>query len=491
MTGALRRLGAIVSGLLLVGAAGAVVAADALEPPPAPAVAEAPIEHLPATTVTLACAGPPELTTGPGMSVDPDLDPVGTETVTHARVASLPRGGADPGATSLGDLAAEEVRELPASAVPGHDLAPAGPVVLTAEPTGEQAALAGGATLARTDAGDGRGLVATACLPATSAAWLVGGSTAVGASAVLTLTNVGPTAATVDVSAWGSTGPVDAPGGIVVAPHSRERVLLEGALGVDPRLAVRVSASGGSVAAAVQSHAMDGIVPAGIDTVAPAAAPARQLTVPAVRLTGTDTDGESAVRVVNPGAQAATLAVTLLGPDGEVEVPGADAVVVDPGAVFEVSLAGLPAGTYAVALESDQPVTAAVRTERVGAAGEIDPDTAPVDHAWSPATAALTAGLLAVPADVADAATLVLTNPAEEEVTARLVAPDGPAEEVVVPARATVTAPLEGTVRLAADGDGVVAAAVLSADAPDGELLSVLPATADLHEARSVRVDLR
>lgn len=489
MSTPLRRLGAIVSGLVLLGTAGAAVAADALEPPAPAAAFEASAEDVPATTITQICAGPPELTTDAGMSADPDRDPADTAVRAATRVASLPRGDEDPGATTLADLTGDALHELGAGAAAGHEIEPTGPTILSAAPTGGQAALAGGATVARADAGDGRGLVAGACQSPSTSTWLVGGSTDVGASAVLVLANVGATAVTVDLAAWGSVGPVDAPTGIVVAPQSVERVVLEGALITDPRLALRVTAAGGTVAANIQTHALDGFVPAGVDVVAPTAAPARELVVPGVALTGTAADGGSAVRLVNPGEEQATVALTLLGADGEVAVPGAEDVVVDPGAVFDVSLAGLPEGAYAVAVSADAPVAAAVRTERVGTPGELDPDTAPADHAWSPAVEPLTSGLLAVPEELADA-TAVVTNPADADAVLELTTADG-TERLEVPARSTVTTPVSGTVALSSEDGGLVVAGVLTADVPDGELIGVLPATADAHEERSIRLDLR
>jgi hypothetical protein len=197
--------------------------------------------------------------------------------------------------------------------------------------------------------------------------------------------------------------------------------------------------------------------------------------------------------------------VTLLGPDGEVEVPGAEDVVLDPGAVLDLTLAGVDAGAYAVEITADQPVTGAVVLARVGKAGELDPDVPPVERAWTAAADPTASGVLLTPGlgDVVDAATLTLTNPGEDDVEAELVpVGDGGAlgepVGVTVPARSTVTSDAaklaEGTVAVQVRTEGatgVLASSVLSAKAGDGELVSVLPLAPDPHTARSVRVDVR
>lgn len=505
-----RGLGLTVSGLALVTAAAGAVVGAAAWPAGERQPVEAGVVDVPAGPVTAVCAGPPALTAGEGMSVDPELDPANVTPTTLTQLLTLPRG--DAGAaqatyTPLDGEPQELARAGKVRALEVHD--PGGGALLRAEPVGDVAALPAGATLTRTDAGDLRGLAAAPCQGPQSTTWLVGGGTDLGQSAQLVLTNTGDTPATVTATMWTTLGLADAArlAEIVVAPHSETTVLLEGVATGDPALALRVDATGGQVAARVQDHQLDGLVGAGVDVVTPAAPPALTVTVPGVVLTesGTDDPAASAVRLVNPGEETATASVTLLGPDGEVEVPGAEDVVLDPGAVLDLTLAGVDAGAYAVEITADRPVTGAVVLARVGKAGELDPDVPPVERAWTPAADPAATGVLLTPGlgEVVDAATLTLTNPGADDVETELVPVGdggtlGDPVGVTVPGRSTVTADAaklaEGTVAVQVrteGGTGVLAASVLTAEAGDGELVSVLPLSPDPHAARSVRVEVR
>src|SRR5699024_9365742 len=140
--------------------------------------------------------------------------------------------------------------------------------------------------------------------------------------------------------------------------HSEVVVLLEAEVPDEARLAVRVRSTGGEVSAYVQDAQLRGLVPAGVATIVPTAAPAPDVHVPGVELVESElTDDDPAVvRILNPGEDDATLSVSLLGPGSREPIPGANDIVVDPGAVAEVSLAGLPAGTWTVAVSADRPV---------------------------------------------------------------------------------------------------------------------------------------
>ncbi|TRW43653.1 DUF5719 family protein [Georgenia yuyongxinii] len=506
-TRALRRIGTTASAvLLLAAAAGAVVAGQYYAPADATAV-PAPLVDVPAGPVTVVCAGPPTPTSGHGMAVDPTLGQADVTPTTRTELLTVPRGDAPAAEASYAPLdgAPQELQPAGDSRVLRTDAT--GSAIVRAQPAGETSALLAGATLARTTGGDLRGLSATACQTPATTTWLVGGATEPGASAQLVLTNPGRTPATVNVTAWTSLGVAQAPllTGIVIAPGAQAAVLLEGALTGDPRLALRVDAAGGEVTAAVQDLRLNGFVPAGVDVVAPATAPALALTVPGVLLGETTLDdaATSAVRLVNPGAEVATAKVRLLGPDGATELPGAQAVALDPGAVLDLSLAGIAPGAYAVSIQADRPVTGAVVLARTGTPGELDPDVAPVDRAWTGAAEPRTTAILPVPAlgELVEAATVTLSNPAAVPVDVELVPTTragtrGEPVTVTVPAEATVATPVGdlggavAAVQLSA-ADGVVAAVVLTVQAPDGELISVLPAVSDPHAERAVRVDVR
>ena len=77
------------------------------------------------------------------------------------------------------------------------------------------------------------------------------------------------------------------------------------------------------------TESLDGETPAGTDVIIPGAAPATDLVIPGVEIiepaaqgevpdakTGADSSDIPAVRIVNPGADPATVSVTMLGKDG-------------------------------------------------------------------------------------------------------------------------------------------------------------------------------
>ncbi|HWS58213.1 MAG TPA: DUF5719 family protein, partial [Actinotalea sp.] len=475
----------------------------------------------------LVCAGPPRLSAADeGLSYDPGFDPAPEGTATTTTVLTVGRDG-PPAATArfLGALAPTDATvtalEPEAGAASTATVSgAAGPGVLQAEPVDGATALAAGATLARTDAGDLRGLVGATCQEAAASAWIVGGSTQLGSSARLVLDNAGATPATVTLTAWGAAGPLD-PGqaGTVLVPAGSERaVLLESFAAEQARVALHLTVAGGQVAAWLQDSALRGFTPAGVDLGVPAAEPATTVVVPGVVLEESaigDAD-PTVLRVLNPNPEATTVALRLLGPDGEVTIPGAEEARLEPGSVTDISLAGVPAGEYAAELSAAVPITASAMLTRVGSPLPDDPDQPVVDRAWTAAAQAATSFVVVVPGERAVGAAVVLTNPGDAAVTAELrpVTADGEVGEVGtlrVPARSTaVVEPeaLSGAVALEvsvpetggpADADGAAAgggaggllgAAVLTAEAPDGTLITVLGAQRDLQASQTVAVRL-
>ncbi|MFC4556045.1 DUF5719 family protein [Georgenia faecalis] len=496
----LRRVGTAASGLALLGAVAAVAVAGEMTPVAPAEVLDVRTVAVPPSAVERMCPGPPVLATAlAGEDLDYDeFDPEGAGTASRVDALALDRADAD---SAAGTLAGEE-EELTLEGTDEARLAGTDGVTgwrtLTAEPSGDRAAFVGGASASRTESGDLRGLFAAPCLVPATTSWLVGGSTETGSSAQLVLTNVGQTPATVQVSAWGSTGALETSAGasVLVAPQAQEVVLLEAVTGADPRVAVRVEADGGQVSAYLQDSELRGLVPAGVSAVVPSAEPAREVRIPGVVLpeSGAADPDPARVRLVNPGDTLATVSVVLLGPDGELVVPGAEALAVDPGTVVDVSLAGLPAGTWTLDVRGDAPLVAAAVLTRAGAEGE------PLDRAWAPATEPLSSGLVVLPG-LADAATLTVANPADTavDVTLRPVTADGErvADVVVsVPARSTLAQDAaelgEGVVAVELQaGAPVHVAAVLTAQAPDGELVAVLPASEDPHAATTVALSRR
>ncbi len=492
----LRGLGAT----LLLGGAAAAVAAATQYPPAAfdDGMDLLRSVQVPAGATTLVCPGAPELPAD-AVAYDADFNAVPVEATARLALASFPRGGdsaTEPGAGSFHPALGAVPQGFAGEGATSIGVEPFAEVsTATIEPIGEEAALASGAGVWRVDAGDLRSLVASPCLAPASEAWLVGGATTIGRSAVLELTNAGQTTVTVSVEGWGPTGKVDLPllTAVSLAPLSTTQVLLEANAMDLERLALHVTATGGRITATILDTALDGLTPRGVDLVVPTLAPATELVIPGVALGDpAATDPASAatlLRLANPGAESATASVELVGADGVVAIPGAEGITIDAGAVFDITLAGLPAGEYAVHVTSDQPLAGAVQTAR--SATSVDAvagdGAVAIDRAWSVATAAATTGSMVLPGldRPVTAARLLLTNTGGDDAVVRLTpyAANGVAaavREVRVPAGMTVSADLAGSFALVLDSTQPLhAAAVLSAAAADGELIAVLPASAD------------
>ena len=150
---------------------------------------------------------------------------------------------------------------------------------------------AAGATLAGAqsqvaDAPDYTGFAAAACAEPSGSIWLVGGSTAVGRTTLLTLANPSPVDATVALTILSASGPVNAPGmsGIVVKAGAQRVIPLAGfAPDVDSPV-VHVVSRGGQVVAALQQSIVRGLDAGGVDLVGAAGDPATHLVIPGVRV---------------------------------------------------------------------------------------------------------------------------------------------------------------------------------------------------------------
>lgn len=390
--------------------------------------------------------------------------------------------------------------------------------LLTVDPAGGRSRGAAGVVTTLTPDGDLRGLTAATCTPPSALSWIVGGSTALGSSAELRLTNPGSTSVTASVRLFGSVGEASLPaGGQVVVPAGTTMGVLLEAAGNDPRTVVSVEASGGTLLSSLVTESLDGETAAGTEVLTPGAAPSTDVTVPGVVLvepadqgqssglddtTGPESSDEPVVRVANPNETAASVRVWALGADGAEELTSADSpALVDPGAVFDIGLQGLPAGAYGVRVTSDVPVAAGVRLVR--SAGESPERSGSLLHdvAWSQSATpdAGSAGTLAVPRGSGLSSEVVVTNTDEDGAVVTLTSPDGAwTQDVEVPALGTTTVDVPDDVaalRIAGDSSQrVTAATVVTAEvtgrAP-GTLVAVVPAVADSSSLGERHLQLR
>ena len=385
--------------------------------------------------------------------------------------------------------------------------------ILTLAPADGRVANAVGAVTTLTKSGDLRGLTAAPCTQPSAMSWIVGGSIAAGSSAELRLVNPGVTPATAKVTLYGSIGRLSLPsnGEITVPAGGSSSLALETKGSQDPRIAVSVEADGGSVVPTLVTESLDGETPAGTDVITPGAAPATDLVIPGVEIiepaaqgevpdakTGADSSDTPAVRIVNPGADPATVSVTMLGKDGARPLSGAQSVTIDAGSVFDIQLAGVPAGTYGVQVTSSAPVGAAARLVRSGGEYPARSKALIHDQAWAQAAlpGAADSGLLAVPRAASLSSAVTVAN-SGETTSVTLSSLDGSWKQDVKVAKGSssvVEVPAKvSAVRLNAAGQesssgtsrtssGLAAAAIVTAQAGGdlaGTLISTVPAQPD------------
>ena len=385
--------------------------------------------------------------------------------------------------------------------------------VLTLVPADGRVANAVGAVTTLTKSGDLRGLTAAPCTQPAAMSWIVGGSIAAGSSAELRLVNPGVTPATAKVTLYGSIGRLSLPsnGEITVPAGGSSSLALETKGSQDPRIAVSVEADGGSVVPTLVTESLDGETPAGTDVITPGSAPATDLVIPGVEIvepaaqgevpdakTSADSSDTPAVRIVNPAAAPATVSVTMLGKDGARPLSGAQSVTIDAGSVFDIQLAGVPAGTYGVQVTSSTPVGAAARMVRSGGEYPARSKALLHDQAWAQAAlpGAVDSGLLAVPRAASLSSAVTVAN-SGETTSVTLSSLDGSWKQDVKVAKGAsvvVEVPAEvSAVRLNAAGQegssgtsrtssGLAAATIVTAQADGdvaGTLISTVPAQPD------------
>jgi hypothetical protein len=330
------------------------------------------------------------------------------------------------------------------------------------------------------------GLATAACTEASSDSWLVAGSTDVGRTSLVLLSNPSSVVATVDLTVYGESGQVDAPGstGILVQPGTQRIISLAG---LAPNLlspVVHVQATGGQIAAALQQSVIRGIQPGGVELTGPTTNAATEQVIPGVVVgtpnaeasvdEGAIADDTPRVRVLVPGDSTATVSVGVQSEDGASTGTSLE-VDVQPGVATEIPLTGVVAGNYTVTMTSDQPLVAGALTT---AAGSVSPD-----FTWSAAAAPQDGAFLAYVAD-GPAPALHLANTADADAVLTLTPDGGTGTDVTVPAgQSVVIGVAASTAYLITGGTGIAAAVGYTGDglaasytlSPIGPLAEAIP----------------
>ncbi len=338
-----------------------------------------------------------------------------TVPVTDSVLVCPTLGGPDPGtgsvlsASSPATSGTIEVRSLtaPASAAPLARLAAsasvlryaprpgAKPGAVLVHATGARAAGLTAQVTTRVPSGVRRSLRSASCSEPTGDTWLAGGSTVSGRRDIVYLTNIEQSPATVDVSVYGASGPVQAPNGQGVTVPGRQQVIL--ALdALAPGLAstvVHVHARSGRVAAALQDVAASGLTAAGVDWVPPSVEPSRSLTLTGIPGQAT---GRHTLLLLAPGSNDANVRIRFATADGLLSPPltsdsNDNSLDVPSGQVVAVNLdkTGV-APPYAVLVDSDQPVVAGLQTSQGGR-------KTLVDFSWAAASPRVLGSAVSVP----------------------------------------------------------------------------------------------
>lgn len=396
----------VLSAVAIVAAAGAVVTAAAVTPTVVGArPLEAALAAVPAGATQGVCASPARLLEGSSDGTDPQFSPESAtaESAVDAVVVSAPGAGL-PGArlAALNGSGSTDIKKGPDAEAPAAAAVSAGVLagravsgisVLDAGAVDNNRASA--AALLRYSATDGdlRGTAAANCQQPANDLWLIGANTALGRTAVLTLTNASSNAATVNLELFGAEGQIQAPGsrGLLVAPGTSRSIVLAGLAPNEKSLSVHVRSAGGPVAAVIQQSVLRGLQPGGVDYISPGAGQGvRQV------MTGVDiqdpagiasmtakkgfSDAGPVLYLTVPGPTDAVVEVKLFGRDGQKALPAGGVVTAKAGSVTEVPLAGVPAGQYTVSASSDVSFVASSRVTR-----GTSPDE-PSDVSWSPSS---------------------------------------------------------------------------------------------------------
>ncbi|MFP7706707.1 DUF5719 family protein [Trueperella sp. LYQ141] len=362
-----KRLWAMATGAATVALVGAVVVVTHASAPPTTIDRLPHALPLPHTEAVLVCQG--------GISRTIDTG------VTATQIAEKLGGWAGAYSTTPAQLDATPIAAntvLSAAALTKND---AGMTQLTGDIVVNDSGVAAGASIHSAVAGDMRGVAVRPCQWPSNSVWLVGGSTKVGSSMQLSISNPMATAINIEMTAYANTGLLDLGGHshITLAPKTTQTLLLDGVLPPADDIALHLTSNSGRFAASVQTMQLVGAQPAGIDVVT-AGTFGRDLVIPGLVVPGVeqsatnrsylaDPNFSAYVRVVNPNATPAQISVIVIDTTGEHPLPGAEGISVSANSVLKLSLAGISPGDYALKITSDSDISAGVTASQAGDGG--------------------------------------------------------------------------------------------------------------------------
>lgn len=417
-----KRTGAVLLSLAAVIAAGAVVAGGSvIAPKAAEKTLPAAVTNLPAGDASSVCAPTPQLLKGVD-GTDPQFAAGAKEISSNLRsIAVSDLAKRIPG-SSFAKLDGSSERSLTKRIAEAEALEARGSdddgqtgrtskistindaddaQVYSLQPLGGLASEGSALRSYQAKDGDLAGLATATCQAPTSNWRFTGLQTSTGSTSVMNLSNPTHTTAQISVRLRGPEGLIDTPTlqSIVLAPGESRALVLGGYAQNMDSVSAEVTSVGGKITASVQQAALRGLTPSGVDFVAPNASASNTQVIPGVwideksnadALSKDDSSLVPQLHVSATGSSGAGYKVKVLGKDGEVAASFDDNLAVASNATDVQSLKQLAAGYYTIVVESDAPVTAAVRMVR----GSNPKDSS--DTAWA-ASSNVLAGTQAMP----------------------------------------------------------------------------------------------
>jgi len=217
----------------------------------------------------------------------------------------------------------------------------------------------------RDPSGRGRGMASTACAPAASDFWFVGGGAIAGRKTRVLLVNPDDTAASVDVIVHGPDGIIEAPAGrgLVIPALDRLTVQLDVLAPGVSATAFHVIARTVRIGASVDDEQRSGLDSVGTDWIPQSAQPANKVYVPGI-INGL---GARVLSMVSTSDNDANVTVRVMSAEGAYEPAVRNSFTVTSGAVLTVDMSPAipqtPDGALPSTLEltSDQPIVAGMR----------------------------------------------------------------------------------------------------------------------------------
>ncbi len=329
------------------------------------------------------------------------------------------------------------------------------------------------------------GLAAANCIRPSSDSWLIGGDTGSGRETLLVMSNPTDVDATVNIEILGPGGKIESPGmSSISVPKNKTTVLPIS--GVAPNLAtfaVHVVSKGGSLGTWLQQRTVRGLVPGGVDFIAPTTQADTRLAIPGVYLRGVADAGKlmkandsyidlvPTLRVTSTSNENTTVTAQILG-SNEATFGTVIQEVVPPNATIDIPINGLRDGDYVAFVDATSPVRAALRLSRTKATQ--------TDFTWLPAVTA-SSNQLGFTAPAVAITKIAIANPGEKPAQVRVgsrrfTLAAAATETLLIPAGSSgsISSDVPVSATLIIDIDGTVASVPVIDYQNLGGLISIL-----------------